>query len=698
MAQLATEPVRVTVEDGIALVTIDNPPVNAISQAVRLGLETAAARIRTDAGIRAAVLACEGRTFIAGADIREFDKASLEPFLPVVCDALEGLDKPLVAAIHGTALGGGLEIALSCHARVAAPGTKLGLPEVKLGLIPGSGGTQRLPRLIGLKDAIDMMSSGRHVDAKEALKFGLIDEIAEGDLRACAIRRARTMIGRPLNQTGRLPNPPADETALKAQRAAIAARARGQESPLAAFDTAVLSARLPFAEAMQRERETFMRLKASPQSKALRYAFFAEREVSKVPRLANAKPRPLGEIGVVGAGTMGAGIAVALLDAGFPVTVVETSEAARAAGRQRITGLLDRNVKSGRLRAAEKDERLQSLAVVVDYNALKDADLIIEAVFEDMAVKTAIFRELSGLAKPGAVLATNTSYLDVGEIAKAAGQRESDVVGLHFFAPANVMRLLEIVAPPRASDEALATGLELARRLKKVPVVCGVCDGFVGNRILSTYRQQAEFALEAGAEPAEVDAAFEAYGFPMGPFKVADLSGLDIGFARRQRLAPTRDPSIRYSSTVADRLVALRRLGQKTAAGWYRYEDGKPKPDPVVADLIKSVAAERGIKQTPFDGARFQSEVRAVIVNEGAKILEEGIVARPLDIDVVMMQGYGYPSWRGGPMFEAGEIGLKSILADMEGVHAQCGKGFEPAAVLRDLVAKGQSLAERFKA
>jgi len=686
-------PVRIEIHGSVALLLVDNPPVNATSLAVRRELLAAIETAEQDAAIDALVIACAGKTFIAGADVREMDKITADPILPQVVQRIEDCTKPVVAAIHGTALGGGCEIALACHGRLMAPESSMGLPEVKLGLIPGSGGTQRLPRLVGLVAALDIITSGRRVTAAEALSLGLVDRIAGTDLQADAIALARSLAGAPLRRLSQLPVPAADAASVEAAIAAIKKKARGQSAPVVAAEIIRLAAELPFAEALARERAAFLDLIASDQSKALRHAFAAERAVTRVPHLEGVVPHAVESVGIIGAGTMGAGIAVAFADAGFPVTVVETSAEAAEAGRGRVASLWDRQVKSGRITQDERDDKLARVRVVQDYAELSDADLIVEAAFEDMAVKHAIFAKLAAIAKPGAVLASNTSYLDINAIA-AGHARPADTIGLHFFSPANVMRLVEVVEPQAASKEAVATGVAVAKKLGKIPVVCKVCDGFVGNRILASWRAIVELMLEDGAFPEEIDAALEAYGMAMGPFAVSDLAGLDIALARRKRLAATRDPAARYPSAIADRLCEAGRFGQKTGAGWYAYKDGKRAVDPFVTQLIEEVAAEKGIKRRPFPAETIQRYVRAAMVNEGARILEEGIVPRALDIDVVLMTGYGFPSWRGGPMFEADQIGLAAILSDMRDVFGFVGKGYEPAPLLEALAARGKGFAD----
>ena len=693
MTEITARPrVATEIDDRIAVLVIDNPPVNATSLALRSELMAAIRAADADAGVDALVVACAGSTFVAGADVREMDKTGMAPILPDVVAAIEAVSKPVVAAIHGTALGGGCELALACHGRIIAADAGLGLPEVKLGLIPGASGTQRLPRLVGLLAALDIITSGRTVKAAEALSLGLVDRIAATDLRAEAIDLARSLVGKPLRRVSALPVASVDAAAWDAAVAAVAKKARGQRSPVVAAEILGLARDLPYAEALARERTAFLELMASPQSRALRHMFAAERAILKVPQLEGVAARPVASVGIIGSGTMGAGIAVAFADAGYAVTVVETSEANAAAGQTRIAGLWERQVKSGRIGEADKAKRLARVRLATDYAALADADLVVEAAFEEMSVKREIFSRLSAVTKPGTVLASNTSYLDIDAIAGFT-TRPEDVIGLHFFSPANVMKLVEVIETRDAAKAALATGVQVAKSLGKLPVVCGVCDGFVGNRILGSWRAIAEMLLEDGALPQEVDQALEAFGLAMGPFAVSDLSGLDIAQARRKRLAPTRDPAARYGSTVADRLCALGRLGQKTGAGWYAYEAGKRVVDPLVTDLVLSVAKEKGIQRKPIAAETITRLVRAAMVNEGAKILAEGIASRSLEIDVVLVSGYGYPAWRGGPMHEADEIGLAQVLDDIRAVHALGGAGYEPAALIGRLVAEGRTFA-----
>jgi 3-hydroxyacyl-CoA dehydrogenase len=689
----SNEVVRRETEGDVALVLIDNPPVNATSQAVREGLAKTVAAASADRTVAAIVIACEGRSFVAGADIREFGKPPLKPSLPDVLNDIEACKKPVVAAVHGVALGGGFELALACHARVLHREASVGLPEVKLGLIPGAGGTQRLPRLIGIPKAIDIAASGRQVKAKEALGLGVADLIADDDLRKTAIALARSLVGKPIRRSSVGAPPPFDRKEAETAIAAIDKKARGQISPRVAGETVLLAAEKPFAEGLAQERAAFIRLLQSDQSKAMRYAFSAEREAPRAPQIEGVAPRKVERVGVIGAGTMGSGIAVAFVDAGFPVTVVETSEAAAEAGGKRIAAPWDRHLASGRITAAERVAKDKLHSIGADFAALADCDLVIEAAFEDMAVKQDIFRRLAAVARPGAILATNTSYLDVGIIGEASG-RPHDVIGMHFFSPANVMRMLEVVEAPKSAKDAVATAVGIAKKLGKVAVVCGVCDGFIGNRILAHWRPIVDMMVEDGATPQGVDAALETFGFAMGPFAVGDLAGLDIGWARRKRLAPTRDPNVRYAGTIADRLCELGRFGQKTGAGWYVYPGGKRTVDPLVAALIEQVSVEKGRNRRDFPAETIQRMVRAAVVNEAAKVLADGIARRPLDIDVVLLNGYGYPVWRGGPMFEADLIGLEHILTDIEETHRYAGRGYEPAQLIMELVRDKRRFAD----
>lgn len=686
------EKVRSTVEDGIAVVTIASPPVNALDAVVRAGLAEAVRRADADPAVRGIVIAAEGRTFIAGADIGEFGKPPTPPSLPEVIDALDSVQKPIVAAIGGAALGGGLEVALGCHARIAGPAAKLGLPEVKLGLIPGAGGTQRLPRLIGAAPAFKMMADGAPASAAEALTLGIVDAVVEGDLLAAARAKALELAGAGTTRRTRDLDrqlQPGDREAF--EQAAAEALKRSPDLPnIAALAESV---RATFTETFEAglalERARFTALVADDRSKALRYAFFAERETARVPGLAkDTARRPIHRATVIGAGTMGASIAMCFANAGIPVTVIETGEDLLARGLDRIARSYASSVQRGSLSAEEQDRRLALVTGKVGLEAAADADLVVEAAFEDMDVKRQIFGTLERVAKPGAILATNTSYLDVDAIAAATG-RPGDVVGLHFFSPANVMRLLEVVRGKATTPKVLATALDLGKRLGKVPVVVGVCRGFVGNRMLARRTQEAERLLIEGALPHEVDAALTGFGFRMGPFAVSDLAGLDIAWRNRKSLGQT--------APVADALCEAGRLGQKAGKGYYLYPEGARSGvrDPEVETLLQLVSARLGVTRRPIPAEEIVERLVYPMVNEGARILEEGIAARPGDIDTIWINGYGWPAWRGGPMFHADQVGLKTVAVRLEAFAAARGEpALAPAPLLRRLADAGQGFAD----
>jgi 3-hydroxyacyl-CoA dehydrogenase len=692
-----TEPVRYTVEDGVAVIIVDNPPVNALSQAVRAGLAAAVKRFEADADAAVAVICGEGRTFIAGADIREFGKPMAEPFLPDVIDRIETCTKPVVASLHGTALGGGLEVALGCHARVALASARVGLPEVTLGILPGAGGTQRLPRLAGAEAALDLITSGRHAAAVEALKLGIVDAVVEGeDPLAAGLAFARTMIanGNKGRRSGEIDPGARDEALFADWRAKTKKSARGQISPMVAIDAIEAAYDLPFTEGMARERELFKELMASDQRAGLIHAFFAERAVAKIPEAEAARPREVASIGVIGGGTMGSGIAVAALNSGLPVTLVERDEASVERARGIVAKLLDDGVRRGKLSEARRDQILsRDFSIATDYSALAGTDLVIEAVFEDMDVKKDVFRRLDGIAKAGAILATNTSYLDVNEIA-AETSRPQDVIGFHFFSPAHVMRLLEVVVADRTAADVVATGFALAKKLRKVAVRAGVCDGFIGNRLLNTYRKAADYMVEDGASPYQIDAALVAFGFPMGPFAVSDLAGLDIAWAGRKRRAATRDPRERTVG-IADRICERGWFGQKTGRGYYLYEPGarRGSPDPEVEAIIAAERQAKGIVPRSFTDEEIVSRYMAAMINEAAKIVEEGIALRPLDVDVTMIAGYGFPRWRGGPMHYADRLGLDTVLAELRRLCAEDAFFWEPSPLLVRLAGDGETFA-----
>jgi len=649
MAQAA---VSVETEGGIATVTLSNPPVNALNHAIREGLAQAIARIEADPMIRGAVLGGAGGSFIAGADIREFGQPPQDPSLPDVVRMLDAATKPWVAAIEGVALGGGLEVALGCSHRIAAPGAKLGLPEVNLGIIPGAGGTVLLPRLVAADKALAMIAGGKPVSARDAADMGLVDQLASGDLheaaRALALEAAEAGIPAPLMK--RPACTPADAEGFEAQKARIRKKARGQISPVAAIEAVERSLALNAEAAFRAEREAFIALRDSAQSAALRHAFFAERSVSRLDEAEGASPRRLDRIGVLGGGTMGAGIAAACLLAGLGVTIVERDDKRAALARGRVLGILDDSAGRGLLSPEARQAAEGVLIVAMDFGPLSDCDLIVEAVFEDMDVKKAVFAELDAVARPDAIFASNTSYLDIDEI--AAGTTDpSRVIGLHFFSPAHVMKLLELIVTREAASDVLATGLALGKRLRKITVPARVCDGFIGNRIMARYRREADCMLEDGALPERIDAAMRDFGFPMGVFQMADLAGLDIGWAMRKRQAATRDPSERYIE-IADRICEIGRLGRKTGRGWYDYtQDQAGAPDPWVTALIEAESARKGITRQSLDAGQIMHRILTVMQEEGAALLAEGIAASPEAIDVAMINGFGFPRWRGGPMF-----------------------------------------------
>jgi 3-hydroxyacyl-CoA dehydrogenase len=674
--------VRIEREGDVAILVIDNPPVNAGSHAVRVGLLDAIAKVDGDTTLKGAVLVGSGTTFVAGADIREFGKPLEPPQLPAVIEAMVRSPKTFIAAIHGAALGGGFELALGCDARVAAPGAIVGLPEVTLGIIPGAGGTQLVPRLVGQAAAIDMICGAKRIKAEQALKMGLVDRVAP-DFRTEAVAMARSAPKRRLRDLAVAADDPA-----KVQEAADAALKAGRKRPhiVAAIDAIKASAAMPFDQSLAREREMFQKLRASPEAAALRHLFFAEREAAKVPGIENAKPREVKRVGVIGAGTMGAGIAMCFAEAGQEVVLVEADGAALERGLARMKKEWGR--KSDDAEVAKRAARVKPTTELGD---VADCDLVVEAVFEDMAIKKELFGKLDGLVKPGAVLATNTSYLDIDEMARAT-KRPGDVLGLHFFSPANVMKLLEVVRGEQTSPEALATGLAVARKIRKLPVVARVGDGFIGNRIFSKYRAQAEFIAEEGAWPEEVDAALEGFGFPMGPFAVSDLAGLDVAWRNRRRLDATRDPRERYSA-VADRLVEMKRYGQKTGAGWYRYAPGarRGQPDPEVRAMIEAASAEKGIRRRAFTSEEIVWRILVTMVNEASLLLDEGVAQRPSDVDLVLVNGYGFPRHEGGPLFWASRQDPARLTATLEAIAAATGYGFKKGNPARFAAAGAES-------
>jgi 3-hydroxyacyl-CoA dehydrogenase len=687
----------------VLLVTIDHAPVNALSADVRRGLLAAIEAADADHAVEAVLIVGAGRNFIAGADIREFGKPPVPPSLPDVCNRIEACTKPVVAAIHGAALGGGLEVALAAHYRIAVDGAKLGLPEVQLGLLPGAGGTQRTPRLIGAAAALDLILSGRHAGAKEALALGLVDRLgSSGDILAEGLAYVHELLAahapvRRARDAAALDDGAADRAASLAAvataRAETAKKSRGLFSPLKIVEAVEAAIEQPFDEGLRLERKLFLQCIDSPQRAGLIHAFFAEREVLKAPETRNAKPRALDRIGVVGGGTMGAGIAVAVLDAGLPVTMIERDDESLARGRAHIEKVYDGLIAKGRLGAEKKADIMTRWSGSTSYDALADTDLVIEAVFEDLAVKQAVFAELDRVCKAGAVLATNTSYLDIDAIA-ASISRPADVIGLHFFSPANIMKLLEVVVPTQVKADVVATAFELAKKLRKTPVRAGVCDGFIGNRVLAVYRSAADAMMEDGASPYQIDAAVRAFGFPMGPFQVVDLAGGDIGWATRKRRAATRNPSARYVQ-IADRLCERGWFGQKTGRGFYLYPEGSRSgaPDPEVEAIIDAERARAGITPRTFTDEEIVRRYMAAMINEGANVVHEGIALRPLDVDVTFLYGYGFPRYRGGPMKYADTVGLPTILADIREFAKEDPLFWQASPLLVDLVERGADFA-----
>lgn len=684
--------VSVSHADNIAVVTIDNPPVNALGYNLRKPLHDALGELRDDAAVAAIVVTCAGRTFIAGADITEFGKPMQSPSLPDLIEMLESIMKPTVAAIHGTALGGGLELALGCHFRVADAGAKLGLPEVKLGLLPGAGGTQRLPRIVGPEKAVRMIVSGNPIGAAEAHADGLVDAVCSENLVDNAIALAKEKVASAAalvhvrERDEKLTVARNNLAALDAVIADATKKARGLEAPLICAQSVRNAVTLPFEDGLAAEREFFIKLVTGEQSAAQRHLFFAERQAAKVEGVGkDVRPRQISRVAVIGAGTMGGGIAMSFINGGIPVTVLEMNQEALDRGFATISKNYDISVSRGSLSEEAKARRLSLLTGVTSYDDLADADLIIEAVFEEMAVKKEVFGKLDAVAKPGAILASNTSYLDVDEIA-ASTKRSGDVVGTHFFSPANVMRLLEIVRGKQTSADVLATLLGVARVIRKVPVVVGVCHGFVGNRMLSARSAEAEDILLEGALPQDVDKALTDFGFPMGQYAMADLAGLDIGWRTRKSLGTT--------AAIADSLCEEGRYGQKTGKGYYLYNEGsrKPEADPQVEALIEKVSAGRNLARRKIEADEIIERTLYPMVNEGARILEEGIAARSSDIDIVWANGYGFPIGKGGPMFWADSVGLAKIVERLEHWHGETGKDvYKPAKFLKELAASGKT-------
>ena len=674
VTQTVTDKVAVERDGDVLVILIDNPPINAGSLSVRRGVLESIAMLAEDATLRAAVIIGRGTTFVAGSDLREFGKPLEEPQLPAVIRAIETVAKPVVAALHGAALGGGFELALGCDARVALPGTLVGLPEVSLGMIPGAGGTQRLTRLVGVARSIQLVCSGERIAADEALALGIIDSVAAADLRASAVRFAAGMAGK--RRVRDLVVPPDTPEAIESATQAALKAGRGRPNVHDAIERVKAAASEPIDAALTRERELFQNYRMGEDAAALRHLFFAEREAGKPPEDVNGEARALHRVGVIGGGTMGAGIAICLAEAGLDVVLVERDEAAVEACRTRLNAHWAGRVRAGRCSADRAAAFEAKVAVGADWAVLADVDMAIEAVFEDLAAKEEVFRRLDAVLRPGAILASNTSYLDLDTIAAFTG-RPGDVVGLHFFSPAPVMKLLELVRGAHTSADALATGLALARKLKKQPVVARNAFGFIGNRIYDAYRRQCEFLLEEGALPQQVDAALEAFGFAMGPFSVADLSGLDIAWRMRQARAASRDPTARYVA-IADRLCEQGRLGRKTGAGWYRHPEGARRgvPDDAVQALIVEASAAKGIERRAIADDEIVRRALGAIVNEASKLVAEGVATRASDVDVAMVHGYGFPRWVGGPVQWARQRGREALARDLDELAERSGAGF----------------------
>ena len=683
----------------VGIIWVNNPPVNAISVGVRAAIIDGVAKLAQDPEIEVGVLACEGRTFMAGADITEFGKPPLSPGLHDAINAVESSAKPIVAAIHGTAFGGGLEVALGCHYRVAIAGAKVGLPEVKLGLLPGAGGTQRLPRLIGIEAALGIIVSGDPVPATLAAKTGVIDKIIEGDLLEGALDYARGLAARkaPLRkvrdlkvETGKIPEGFFDEV-----RKRVAKEKKNLFAPQRIVDALEAAATLPFDKGMARERELFLQCAQNSQSKALQHVFFAERKAANVPNLdKNVAKRDIKSVAIIGAGTMGGGIAMNFLNVGIPVTLLEMQQDALDRGVGVIRKNYENTASKGKLTLEQVGQRMGLLKPTLSYDDLRDADLVIEAVFETMAIKKDVFAKLDKAVKKGAILASNTSYLSIDEIA-ASTSRPSDVVGMHFFSPANVMRLLEIVRGAKTAQDVLVTVVDIAKRINKVGVVCGNRDGFIGNRMLGGYAYQASLMVLEGAMPEQVDAALRNFGMPMGVLQMSDLAGLDVGYkSRKDRDPASFDGRVTRS---ADLLVEMGRKGQKTQAGYYDYAPGDrtPRPSPVVAEIIEKVSKEYGITRRKFTDEEIVERCFLALMNVGCDVLSEGVAYRASDIDIVYLYGYGFPAYRGGPMFWAeNEVGLKTALEKLQKYSAATGgKWLKVSPLLEKLVAEGKGFA-----
>ncbi len=701
MNNLVTNLVRITIDNDVAIITIDNPPVNALSPGVPEGIGAAIDEINRDSAVKAAVVIGGGRTFVAGADIKEFGKMTSggprRSLLPLLLQ-IEDSSKPVVMAIHGQAFGGGLELAMAGHYRVASPTAQVGQPEVKLGIIPGAGGTQRLPRLVGVSKAVEMCAEGKPISARDAATLGLIDRLIDGDLLAGAVSFAREIAAKSARKTRermeKLGTSAENAAIFAAARDAASKKQRGLKAPLAAIDAVESATRLPFEEGCQAEAKLFIECLFSDQSKALIHVFFGEREVAKIPDVPKETPViPVNRVAVVGSGTMGGGIAMVFANAGIPVLLKDVDEAALELGMEKIRKNYASSVQRGRFTQAFVDERLQLITPVLNYHAFSEVDMVVEAVFEGMALKKSVFAELDTACRRGAILASNTSTLDIDEIAGVTSRPEA-VIGTHFFSPANVMRLLEIVRGKKSSKEVIATCMQLSKKLGKIGVLVGNCRGFVGNRMFGPYRREAQFLVEEGAEVEAVDQALVEFGMAMGPLATGDLAGLDVGWRIRKEYRHLEKPGIRQPFA-EDRLCEMGRYGQKTVRGWYLYDQNRrASVDPEVTALVRKWSADAGIPQRQISATEMVDRCNYALVNEGARILEEGYALRAVDIDIIYLNGYGFPAHRGGPMWYADTVGLQKVYQRICEFHQKHGELWAPAPLLQRLAEAGKTFAE----
>ena len=687
--------IELTHEDDTAIISVSNPPVNSLGISVRKGLVEAIKSADHNSSVRSIIIIGNGSTFPAGADIKEFGQPPQAPHLPEVCEEIENINKPVIAALHGTALGGGLEIALASNYRIAEEKTKLGLPEVNLGLLPGAGGTQRLPRLAGISAALQIMTSGKSISASEALKLGVVDKISTNlleDAKAFAKQVAeKNSHPKTSMLTEKFDNDELNKKAIASMKELIQQKFGALEAPKKILECVEASISMDISEGLKYERNSFSELMAGKQSKALIHAFFAERKSAKIPEVSRANARDIKTLSVIGGGTMGAGITIAALNVGLKVKMIEQDSENLNKGIQHVTKVLERDVDKGRMTSDQKNKILENYYPSINFQDISEADMIIEAVYEEMTVKQTVFKKIDRLAKDGAVLASNTSYLDIDQIA-AVTQRPKDVIGLHFFSPANIMRLLEIVIPSKVSDEVVATGLKLAKMMKKIPVRAGNCDGFIGNRILSTYGEAAAYMMEDGASPYDIDKAVVNFGYPMGPFQMFDLAGGDIGWATRKRKSATRDPRMRYVE-ISDRLCENGWFGQKTGRGFYQYTNGsrRGEEDPEVLKIIEREREKKGIQVRSFSEDEIINRYLAAMINESAKVLEEKIALRPSDIDVTKLYGYGFPRYKGGPMHFADTYGLEKLLDNLNKYCEEDSLFWKPAKLIEDLAKSGKN-------